>query len=85
MSDNTDFLFSRGMTMTTITLEVDTDVAKAFQLSEPEQQKKIQILINQWMKQAINVSKLQSTMDKLSGEAEANGLTPEILESILNE
>ena len=40
MSDNTDFLFSRGMTMTTITLEVDTDVAKAFQLSEPEQQKK---------------------------------------------
>ena len=37
------------------------------------------------MKQAINVSKLQSTMDKLSDEAEANGLTPEILESILNE
>jgi len=37
------------------------------------------------MKQAINISKLQTTMDKLSDEAEANGLTPEILESILNE
>jgi len=71
--------------MTTITLEVDTDVAKAFQLSEPEQQQKIQILINQWIKEAINISKLQTKMDKLSDEAEANGLTPEILESILNE
>ena len=71
--------------MTTITLEVDTDVAKAFQLSEPEQQQKIQILINQWIKEAINISKLQTTMDKLSDEAESNGLTPEILESILNE
>ena len=71
--------------MTTITLEIDTDVAKAFQLSEPEQQQKIQILINGWMKQAINISKLQTTMDKLSDKAEANGLTLEILESILNE
>jgi len=71
--------------MTTISLEIDTDVAKAFQLSEPEQQQKIQMLINGWMKQAINISKLQTTMDKLSNEAEDNGLTPEILESILNE
>jgi len=71
--------------MTTISLEIDTDVAKAFQLSEPEQQQKIQRLINGWMKQAINISKLKTTMDKLSDEAEANGLTPEILESILNE
>jgi len=85
MLNDTYFLFSRGITMTTITLEVDTDVAKAFQLSEPEQQQKIQILINQWIKEAINISKLQTKMDKLSDEAEANGLTPEILESILNE
>ena len=83
--DNKHSFFSIELTMTTICLEIDTDVAKAFQLSEPEQQQKIQILINQWMKEAINISKLQTTMDKLSDEAEANGLTPEILESILNE
>ena len=83
--DNKHSFFPIEPTMTTISLEIDTDVAKAFQLSEPEQQQKIQRLINGWMKQAINISKLQTTMDKLSDEAEANGLTPEILESILNE
>jgi len=83
--DNKHSFLPIELTMTTISLEIDTDVAKAFQLSEPEQQQKIQRLINGWMKQAINISKLQTTMDKLSDEAEANGLTPEILESILNE
>ncbi len=34
---------------------------------------------------AIAINKLQTLMDQLSDEAEANGLTPEILESILNE
>ena len=58
--------------MASITLEINTDVANAFQLSEPEEQQKIQVLINKWMKQAINISKLQTTMDKLSDEAEAS-------------
>lgn len=71
--------------MITISIQVDPEVAQAFQLSKPEQQQQIQTLMNQWLKEAINISKLQMTMDELSDEAEANGLTPEILESILNE
>ncbi|MGL5034309.1 MAG: hypothetical protein ACRC6M_10980 [Microcystaceae cyanobacterium] len=71
--------------MTAISIQVDPEIAQAFRSSQPEQQQKIQTLMNQWLKDAINISKLQMTMDELSDEAEANGLTPEILESILNE
>jgi len=71
--------------MTTIAIQIDTDIAQAFQSSEPEQKQKIQTLINQWMRQALKISTLQNTMDKLSDEVESNGLTPDILQSILNE
>ncbi|MFM7577711.1 MAG: hypothetical protein ACKN9E_02375 [Microcystaceae cyanobacterium] len=71
--------------MTAISIQVDPEIAQAFQLSKPEQQQKIQALMNQWLKEALNISQLQMTMDQLSDEAEAKGLTPEILESILNE
>jgi hypothetical protein len=35
------------------------------------------------MRQALKISKLQNTMDRLSDEAVANGLTPEILQTII--
>jgi hypothetical protein len=35
------------------------------------------------MRQALKISKLQNTMDRLSDEAVANGLTPEILKTII--
>jgi hypothetical protein len=71
--------------MSPITIQVNPELAKAFVSASPEQQQKIQTLLNQWLEQAINVSKLQSTMDQMSQEAEAAGLTPDILESILND
>jgi 1,2-phenylacetyl-CoA epoxidase catalytic subunit len=71
--------------MTTLAIQIDADIAKDFQASPPEQQQKIQTLINQWMRQALKISTLQTKMDKLSDEAESNGLTPEILQSILYE
>ncbi len=71
--------------MTTLTIQFDPDIAQAFQASQPEQQQKIENLLNQWMRQALKISTLQTTMDKLSDEAATNGLTPEILQSIINE
>jgi hypothetical protein len=71
--------------MEIISIQVDADVAKAFQSAQPEQQQKIQTLVGVWMKRALNLTKLQTTMDQMSDEAEANGLTPEILRSILDE
>ncbi len=53
--------------------------------SQPEQQQQMQAWLNQWMRQALKISKLQNTMDRLSDEAVANGLTPEILQAIINE
>jgi hypothetical protein len=52
---------------------------------QPEEQQKLQESINQWIRHIINVNKLKNTMNKLSEQAEANGLTQEILPSILEE
>jgi len=71
--------------MKTISIQIDEDTAQAFQSSQPEQQQQIQSWLNQWMRQALKISKLQNTMDRLSDEAVANGLTPEILQAIINE
>lgn len=71
--------------METISIQVDADVARIFKSVRPEQQQKIQALVSVWLKRAMNVTQLQTTMDRMSDEAEANGLTPEILQSILNE
>ncbi len=71
--------------MKTISIQIDEDTAQAFQSSQPEQQQQIQVWLNQWMRQALKISKLQNTMDRLSDEAVANGLTPEILQAIINE
>lgn len=65
--------------METISIQVDADVARAFQSVQPDQQQKIQALVSLWLKRAIHLTKLQATMDEMSDEAEANGLTPEIL------
>ena len=69
--------------MTNITLQIDEDIAQAFQSSQPERKQQIQILINQWMRQALKINALQNTMDKISDESLANGLTPEILQEII--
>ena len=68
--------------MTTIAIQIDEDIAQAFQSSQPAQQQ-IQALIDQWIRQALKISKLQNTMDKLSDEAIANGQTLEILQAII--
>jgi Holliday junction resolvase-like predicted endonuclease len=65
--------------METISIQVDASTARAFQSAQPEEQQKIQALLNLWLKRAIDVTNLQVTMDQLSDEAEANGLTPEVL------
>jgi Holliday junction resolvase-like predicted endonuclease len=66
--------------METISIQVDADVARAFQSAQPEEQQKIESLVNLWLKRAMNLTKLQSTMDQMSDEAEASGLTPEMSE-----
>jgi hypothetical protein len=71
--------------MANITIQVEPGIAEKFESSSPQQQEQIQKLVSYWVKKVIEINHLQTTMDKMSDEATKNGLTPEILESLLNE
>jgi len=75
----------RLLIMETITIPVDADIAKYYQESEPEKQQKIVMFINVMLKQSMNEKPLLEIMEEASKQAVANGMTPEILESILND
>ena len=73
--------------MTAITINVDDDLAKTFSEASAEQRQKYERTFNLWFEAAVRRAKtpLQETMDRISQKAVARGMTPEILESILND
>jgi hypothetical protein len=73
--------------MQKITLEVTPEVAEAYQLASPQERKKIQTIVSILLQKHVDndVTFLKELMDEISDRARARGLTPEILESILNE
>ncbi len=75
------------MATETITLEVDAEAAQAFKAVSADEREKLQVLLGIWLKEyakADSIS-LKATMDEISKEAQSRGLTPKILESILEE
>lgn len=68
-------------------IEVEPDVADAYNSASQEDQKKIQLLMRLWLRELSTQPAITLTevMDVISDRAQARGLTPEILESILNE
>ena len=75
------------MTTATITLELNADAVSAYNTASAEAQKKMRLLLSLWLKElAVSPSiSLSALMDDISDKAEARGLTPAILESILND
>jgi hypothetical protein len=75
------------MELSTISISVDADAARAFAAIPLPQQKKIELLLGLRLKELTTrrTRSLEEIMDDMSREAQANGLTPEILESILND
>ena len=71
--------------MENITIQVDPEIAKAYREAEPEKQQKIQIFLNIMLQKAVSQKLLLDIMEEASQQAIANGITPEILESILND
>ena len=71
--------------MPKITIEVDNEIAKAYREAAPEKQQKISMFLNVMLKKAIRPKPLLEVMEEASKQAIANGMTPEILESILND
>ncbi|MBW3542017.1 MAG: hypothetical protein KY476_17245 [Planctomycetes bacterium] len=75
------------MNTATISIEVDEDSARAFCEASAEEQRKLQLLLALRLREltAGPIRSLKEIMDEMGAEAEARGLTPEILESLLNE
>lgn len=73
--------------METITLEVEPEIAEAYQFASPEERRQIIEIVTLLLKREneSDLDFLRKIMDNISDRAESRGLTSEILESILNE
>jgi len=72
---------------TTIPLEVDADTARAFSEASAEERRKLQLLLRLRLREltARPARPLKEVMDEIGRHAESQGLTPEILESLLRD
>ena len=75
------------MSTTTITIQVDTEAAKAFAAASLEEQRKMQLLLSLRLQDLTTPpgKPLQAVMDEIGARAASRGLTPEILESLLRD
>jgi hypothetical protein len=75
------------MTNTTISIPVDESIALAYSQAPVEQQQKIQLLLRLRVRELFLSSdaSLQQIMDDIGAKAEARGLTPQILETLLGD
>jgi hypothetical protein len=73
------------MTTTRITLQVDADLAQAYQSAPASDQSKLQLLLNLWLRELfVRSTSLAALMDELSDKAQERGLTAEKLEEMLH-
>jgi hypothetical protein len=77
------------MATAALTIEVSEEAARAYARVSPEDQRKIQLLLDLRLRD-LTVSpppqrSLQAVMDEIGKNAAARGLTPAILESLLND
>lgn len=75
------------MATATIALEVDADTAQAFAAASAEERRKFQFLLSLRLRELTScpARPLKVVMDEIGQSAEAHGLTPEILESLLRD
>jgi len=74
------------MSEATITIPIDIDTAERYNRASEADRRKIQLLLRVMLQSTTvsSVQSLQQLMNEMSAEAQARGLTPEILEQILN-
>jgi hypothetical protein len=75
------------MATATISIEVDADTARAFHEASTEDQRKLRLLLGLRLREltAGPVRPLKEIMDEIGRQAEARGLTPEVLEALLRD
>jgi len=70
---------------TVITIPLDADTARLYSQIPTDQRRKFQLLLNLWLRDLIiSPRPLQAIMDEISQKAQERGLTPEVLEYLLN-
>jgi hypothetical protein len=69
--------------MTAISIQVDPDVAQAYNSFSAQRQQQIQLIFNLFLKRSLEEEKLENIVADIRQEAQANGLTSEILENLL--
>lgn len=75
------------MAMATISIQVDEEAAKAYAEVSPHERSKIECLLRLRLQDLTLRPRrsLKAVMDEIGQQAEARGLTPELLESLLND
>lgn len=69
----------------TVNIPLDTDVAQLYSQASADVQKKSQLLLNLWLRNFILAPRpLEAIMDEISQKAQERGLTPDVLEFLLN-
>ena len=71
------------MATANITIEVDEAAARAFAEAAPGERQKLQIRLQELT--SVPDKSLQTIMDEIGRAAEARGLTPEVLETLLRD
>jgi hypothetical protein len=69
--------------METIPIQVDAEIAKAYQAAAPQKQQKIQTIINDLLKSIIQDKSLDDIIQEMQKQAQNRGLTQGILDEIL--
>jgi hypothetical protein len=74
------------MNTANISIEVDADTARAFAQASANEQRKLQLLLALRLREltAGPTQSLKDVLDEIGAQAEARGLTPQILESLLD-
>ncbi len=74
------------MATQTITIHVSSEAARVYNTATAEQQRKIEALLSLKLTEvAQSTRSLEDIMSEMSEKAQERGLTPEILEALLNE
>jgi len=72
--------------MDRITVSVDADVAQAYRSVSDRDRRKLDLLVNLRLRDATRSSQsLREVMEEISRNAQQRGVTPDILESVLDE
>jgi hypothetical protein len=77
---------AENMDTETITIRVSREAARVYNSATTEQQRKLEVLLSLRLTEVSRATRpLEDIMDEISRNAQKRGLTPEVLESLLDE